>query len=393
MEASEKFEQFSTVFRGLCSFLGCDVMSESWRMDYRTYFMLFLCVVYSTGTLNAIIVAQDLFDLLKGFSFIGFFCQSLVKLYYTIRYQERYHINFSGIRSAIYDGHLTGTETQKRHILADIQLLQLLMKCTVVLYMSTLIIFSLYPAYMYFVVHVKVTILPLVLPGIDIYSVYGYGFTNAVHVFIALWGLLGALVSDTGFMMFVLHFRTYASLFGIDCGEFGKDLVMVESEELPEQEYVAFCRVRMREIYLRHQNVIAYVSSLNLCYETICSVQLATCSFSIMLNLFLALTTDWYATYSFLVVSVFQLLIFCILGAVIQVTNDGLNHDISSLPFYRLPPGEQHMFRLMLFRSQNPPGLFVRGVGPLNMQTFTDIMQKIYSSFAMMYSYLEEVGN
>uniref|UniRef100_A0A182VQK2 Odorant receptor n=1 Tax=Anopheles minimus TaxID=112268 RepID=A0A182VQK2_9DIPT len=216
---------------------------------------------------------------------------------------------------------------------------------------------------MYFAVGVKVTIFPLYIPGIDIYSTYGYGITNSLHMLIAVYGCIGALASDTAFMMFVLHFISYVELFRIECEQFQKDLTDVGNRCEPHMpEYKSFCRQRMRDLYQYHQNVIVYLESLQECYQSICVVQVATCSFSIMFNLFLALT------------------------------NDRLLGYIWNLPWYMLPSDEQLRYKFMLGRSQLPAEMVIRSVGPLNMETFTDIMQKIYSAFTMMYSFLVDLS-
>ncbi|XP_049548015.1 odorant receptor 67d [Anopheles darlingi] len=392
MEASEKFQEFTLFIRRLLRIIGCDVLDGSWKMNFATYFALFLCTGYTIGTVTAIVVAPDFFELLKALSFIGFFFQSTIKLYYSLTDRKAYHKNYSSLGRDIYEKHLDGTASQRKVILQNIDIVLVLKNVTALLYFATLIIFSFYPAYMYFVMHVKVTMLPILFPGLDIYSMYGYGVTTALHVIIAIYGLMGALVSDIAFMQFVLHFKSFAELFQIMCEEFGQQLheKTIDDEPRRRRKYAKFCRHGMRDIYRYHQNTIVYLKSLIMCYGTICVVMVMTCSYSIMLNLFLALMTDWYATYSFLLVSLFQLLIFCMFGAVVQVTNGRLNRTITSLPWYLLPTREQRLYQLMLFKSQLPDEIFILGVGPLNMETFTLIMKKIYSAFAMMYSFLVE---
>ncbi|XP_035781369.1 uncharacterized protein LOC118460828 [Anopheles albimanus] len=394
MEASEKFQELTLFIRRLCRIIGCDVLNESWRMNYATYFLLFLCTIYTVGTVTAIVVAPDFFELLKALSFIGFFFQSTIKLYYTLSDRKAYYRNYTSLGRDIYEEHRDGTASQRKVILQNIDIVLVLKTVTALLYFATLIIFSCYPAYMYFVMNVRVTMLPIIFPGLDIYSMYGYGATTTLHVIIASWGLMGALVSDIAFMQFVLHFKSYAELFQIMCEEFGQQLLEkpIEDEPPRRRKYAAFCRGGMRAIYRYHQNTIVYLKSLIVCYGTICVVMVMTCSYSIMLNLFLALVTDWYATYSFLLVSLFQLLVFSMFGAIIQATNGRLNHTISCLPWYLLPTREQHLYQLMLFKSQLPDEVFILGVGPLNMETFTLIMKKIYSAFAMMYSFVVEDG-
>ncbi|XP_050070265.1 putative odorant receptor 83c [Anopheles maculipalpis] len=393
MDAAKKFHQYERYLRTLCNVLGFDVVSKGWKKSFRTYVTIFLCGQYFLWMVWSIIIASDTFELLKSLSFIGFFFQCSSKMYYTIANAAHYGNNFGGLQETIYNAHMDGTVEQKTVIERVISVILLATKATTVLYTSSLFIFSLYPAYMYFVMNVKVTIFPLYIPGINIYSAYGYGITNSLHMLIAVYGLLGALTSDTAFMLFVMHFISYGELFRIECEQFARDLSdFGEQWERHTPQYKAFCYDRMRALYQYHQKVIEYLSSLQECYHSICVFQVASCSFSVMFNLFLALTTDWYATYSFIVISWFQLFVFSLLGTVMQIMNDRLNIYIANLPWYLLPNEEQQRYNFMLGRSQLPAEMVIRSVGPMNMETFTDIMQKIYSAFTMMYSFLVDLG-
>uniref|UniRef100_A0A182ILZ1 Uncharacterized protein n=1 Tax=Anopheles atroparvus TaxID=41427 RepID=A0A182ILZ1_ANOAO len=391
MEASVKFDQYSAYLRTLCRVIGFDVLSATWKMNYKSYFSLFLCAQYLWWMIHSTIATEGINEMLKSLSFVGFYFQNTVKLYYTLSKTKTYQAIYNKLKLVIYDGHMGGTGDQKAVILRMITLIHNLVKATSVLYYSAIMLFSLYPAYMYFWMDEKVTIFPLHIPFVSIYSLYGYAFTNMIHIVVAFYGLTGAITSDTAFMMFVLHMVTYVDLFRIECERFERDLMASElREEWRSDAYKAFCQRRMQTVYSYHQDIIAYMDSLKLCYKEICLVQVATSSFSIMLSLFLALTTDWYATYSFTLISVFQLFIFSVLGNVVQVMNDRMNGVILDLPWYMLPDGEQKWFRFMLSRSQIPADIEIRGFGPLNMRTFTAIMQKIYSCFMMMLNFLGE---
>ncbi|XP_058130516.1 putative odorant receptor 83c [Anopheles ziemanni] len=391
MEASNKFGQYMAYIRRLCRVLGFDVFNAEWKMNYRSYFSIFLCGLYLWWMLQSAITAEGTREPLKTLAFLGFFFQSTLKIYYTLSNHKNFYSTYYKLEQTIYDGHIGGTAEQKQVILRVITVILDLVKVTTVLYSFSVVMFSLYPAYMYFWEDTKVTIFPLHVPGINIYSLYGYSVTNMLHMLIAVYGLFGALASDTAFMMFVLHIVTYVELFRVECEKLEAELLASEwRERWHSVAYRKFCRQNMVFLYRFHQDIINYMDSLKVCYYQTCMVQVATSSFSIMFNLFLALTTDWYATYSFLAVSLFQLLIFCILGNVIQVMNDRLNQVILNLPWYLLPNGEQKRFLFMLYRSQLPADMDIRGFGPLNMETFTAIMQKIYSAFMMMYSFIEE---
>lgn len=288
MEALDKFMQYTNYVRGLCKVLGMDVLGPNYKRNYRTNISFLMIAIYAILSINSFMLADSSIEMLKAISFGGFFCQCVLKIYFTLTKSEQYHENLTTIKKAIYLDHLDGNERQKREILKTVDLLHVVVKGTTLLYFSSVILFSIYPAYMYFIVDVKVTIFPLYVPGVDIYSAYGYGFTNSIHLLLSIYGLFGALASDTAFIMFVFHIYSYTDLLMIEFDEFADKLGQIE-ESKDTKQYEAYCRFKMREILLNHKDIIAYLVSLNNCYQNISSVQVATCSVSICLNLFLAL--------------------------------------------------------------------------------------------------------
>ncbi|XP_065091494.1 uncharacterized protein LOC135712467 [Ochlerotatus camptorhynchus] len=318
MEALDKFMLYTKYVRGLCSVIGLDVLNPDFKRGFRTYFTFFLMGLYVVLSINSLLAAEDSTEVLKALSFGGFFLQCLLKLIFTMANQNQYHVNHSNLKETIYLKYLEGTDRQKHVILKNVSQLLLLVKGTSLLYCSSILLFSIYPAYMYFIEEVKVPIFPLLVPGIDIYSAYGYGFTNMIHMILAVYGLFGALSSDTGFMMFIFHIVTHTDLLNINFNSFAANLCSLE-EKYRTKDYASFCRVEMRKLYVNHKAVIDFLTSLQMCYESICVVQVVSCVITISLNLLLALMSDWYATYGFLIASLFQLFIYAVLGTLIQL--------------------------------------------------------------------------
>lgn len=291
MEALDKFMQFTNYIRGICKVLGLDVLGPNYERSYRTNISFIMIGIYAMLSFNSFLIAENSIEMLKAVSFAGFFFQCVLKIYFTLDKSEQYHENYTTIKKAIYLEHLDGNERQKTEILKTVDLLHFVVKGTSLLYCSSVLLFSIYPAYMYFIVDVKVTIFPLYVPGVDIYSAYGYGFTNSIHLILSIYGLFGALASDTGFIMFVFHFYTYTDLLMIKFDEFAEKLRQIK-ETKNIKGYDAYCRTKMRDILLTHKDIIFYLDSLKNCYENISIVQVATCSVSICLNLFLALVVS-----------------------------------------------------------------------------------------------------
>ncbi|KAL9694414.1 hypothetical protein quinque_013699 [Culex quinquefasciatus] len=68
--------------------------------------------------------------------------------------------------------------------------------------------------------------------------------------------------------------------------------------------------------------------------------------------------------------------------------NDRIIKLIYNLPWHLLPNNEKKSFCFLLFKSQRPIEILIRGLGPMNVETFTEIMKVIYQAFTMMYSFL-----
>ncbi|XP_011493754.2 odorant receptor 10a [Aedes aegypti] len=389
MEALDKFMLYTKYVRGLCSVIGLDILDPDYKKGFKTYFTFFLMILYVVLTVNSLLTAKGSTEVLMALSFGGFFGQCLLKLIFTLANRKQYYVNHTNLKESIYFKYLHGSEKEKSVIYKNVSQLLMLVKVTSLLYLSSIFLFSLYPAYMYFFENIKVTIFPLLVPGIDIYSAYGYGFTNMIHMFFGVYGLFGALSSDTAFMMFVFHIVSYTDLLQIHFLSFAEKLTSIEVK-YKTKDYAAFCSSKMRELYVSHKEVIDFLSSLKMCYESICVVQVATCVVTISLNLFLALMSDWYATYGFLLASLFQLFIYAVLGTLIQLMNDKISTLVYDAPWHLLPNSDKRSFQFLLYKTQRPIEMFVRGLGPLNVETFTEIMRMIYSSFTMLYSFIVE---
>ncbi|XP_053698707.1 odorant receptor 43a-like [Sabethes cyaneus] len=389
MDALNAFMKYTKYVRFLSSLLGLDVLASDFRTGIRTYISYLVLIVYVILTVNSIIIATDGTDTLKALSFGGFFFQCSLKIYFTLSRSNLYYQNHEQLKKTIYLKHLNGDDKQKVVVLKNITLLLNLVKATTVLYLSTILLFSAYPVYMYVFEKTVAAMFPLYIPGISIESVHGYWITNSFHLLFAIYGLFGALASDTGFMMFIFHIISYIELFAIIFDKFAEGLTLAQSNP-DSKDHSDFCRTQMRQIVISHQEILAYLESLQLCYENICKTQVGTTVITLSVNLFLALVTDWYATYGFVITSLFQLFIYSVLGTIMQLMNERVMRMIYDFPWHLITNSDRRSFTFLLSRSQRPIEMHIRGFGPLNMEAFTEVMRLIYSSFTMLYSFLTE---
>ncbi|XP_053698705.1 putative odorant receptor 83c [Sabethes cyaneus] len=389
MDALNAFMKYMKYLSFLSSPLGLNVFASEYRTGIRTYISYLVLIVYVILTVNSIIIATEGTDILKALSFGGFFFQCALKIYFTLSRSELYYQNHEQLKKYIYLRHLNGDEKQKAVVLKNITLLLNLVKVTTVLYLSTILLFSAYPVYMYVFEKTVITMFPLYIPGVSTESILGYWMTNSFHILFAIYGLFGALASDTAFMMFIFHIVSYTELFAIEFDKFAEDLTLIQNDA-DSKNHSDFCHTQMRQIISSHQEILAYLKSLQVCYENICKTQVGTTVMTLSFNLFLALVTDWYATYGFATASLFQMFIYSVLGTIMQLMNERVMGMIYDFPWHLLTNSERRSFTFLLRRSQLFIEMHIRGFGPLNMEAFTEIMRLIYSSFTMLYSFLTE---
>lgn len=67
--------------------------------------------------------------------------------------------------------------------------------------------------------------------------------------------------------------------------------------------------------------------------------------------------------------SLFLILIFCSLGTIVEIGNDTITNAISNINWNLMEKREQHMYRLLMYGSQNAYLITIGGLTPLNVAT------------------------
>jgi 7tm Odorant receptor len=77
--------------------------------------------------------------------------------------------------------------------------------------------------------------------------------------------------------------------------------------------------------------------------------------------------------YSCILGSSVQLLLFSVLGALIKTKNDDIMTYVNQIKWNLMPVSEQKLVLFLLGNSQQPLGLTIFGIYPLDMETFVQV--------------------
>lgn len=90
---------------------------------------------------------------------------------------------------------------------------RLILKLLVLLYLSSLVMFVLYPVYIYFVQDELVAMFVFEFPYIDPETTIGFVLTNVLQVILYVTGIWGLVLADGLFLVYVVHVLLFMDIF------------------------------------------------------------------------------------------------------------------------------------------------------------------------------------
>ncbi|KAL9708172.1 hypothetical protein quinque_011690 [Culex quinquefasciatus] len=103
-----------------------------------------------------------------------------------------------------------------------------------------------------------------------------------------------------------------------------------------------------------------------------------TSVFVICINIILAVQTDWYACYSFLLLSFISLSIYFVIGNVLEKKLDAQDMCIITFPWNLLNSEQQKEYLFVVSQLQNSLILTIYGFSPLNFETYMEVLKGLY---------------
>ncbi|XP_029727659.1 uncharacterized protein LOC109418136 [Aedes albopictus] len=254
----------------------------------------------------------------------------------------------------------------------------ILLKVLAVLYCSTLLVFALYPLYIYYSERKFIPLFMFEVSYVDWHTVWGYLLTNFVQVLTYVMGLNGMILADGLLVLLVVHGLVYMEVFMIHLGELGKLLESYEASENEEEIFRLW-----RECLLEHQTILEYFSDIENINGGMSLILVFTGVFAICDNLVLCALTDWYASYLFLMICFVQMTIYFTVGNAVELKSDALDISVVNFPWHLLDGDLQKEYLFLICRMRQPIILTVYGFSDLSLETYMSILKALYQ-FAMM---------
>lgn len=160
------------------------------------------------------------------------------------------------IKHDIYDRHRKGNYYQTSIIKLCASRSHVLLIIMAFLYIASVLLFAIYPIYMYLYEGVLETMLIIEIPGISPLQNPGYMCTMIFQYILIIYGSLGCLSGDGIFMMFVMHSTALSDLLKVQLKGLGEFLKENDSFKKPKHPDCRFVRSELHKIFKSHQVII-----------------------------------------------------------------------------------------------------------------------------------------
>ncbi|XP_039451479.1 putative odorant receptor 83c isoform X2 [Culex pipiens pallens] len=367
--------------RWMADFSGVDMMVDNYRFNYRTAICIGTTLM---GTINSIysfvFYYPSLHKICEVIVMFGILIQGVPKLYFGYIHREFYKLQYGRLRTLHYK--YRDHEKLNANLLLLMERIHVLSKLLAIVFIFGGLGYSIYPMYMYWAHNELVLMIAMRVPWVDGDSYTGYIVTSAVQMVMIVITCTGLSAADTVILLFVANLIAYVDVFKNELDELNAML----NEEIRDEKKI---RQQVRTICTQHQDIIEYESDLDERYIVISFGQVIGSVTSMSVSIFLVYMDNFIPGYALVVASFFQLLEFCLLGTILTVKNEDIVEAIYSTNWYLLQEPERRCFGLMLHKSQNFTEMTIGGFAPLNLGTFVAIMNRIYSYFMMLISFIE----
>ncbi|XP_045484839.1 putative odorant receptor 92a isoform X2 [Pieris rapae] len=144
----------------------------------------------------------------------------------------------------------------------------------------------------------------------------------------------------------------------------------------------------LRELVLRHQELIELVNEVQKIYSTsmlfniiISSFTICFCGFNITVIKDVGTS---FAFLNFLLMSLYQIFMLCFFGDIISVSSTRIGDAIYKSKWYEAKPAFKRSLFIIIMRSQKPCTLTAAKFATMNLRAFTTILSRSWSYFALL---------
>lgn len=317
MRPIERFEHiFFKRVGGCAAFCGAAIMRLDWRPTWLVCFWVTLnvsFVLFSVYTL----IAYDSDTFWKMLTIIGVGGQGFVKFMVVITYARRISSMVEFLRCVHVGNGRTRNATNYRILERWSRLFWTVSGAGVVLLQATCM--ALLPLTMLNNWRTGAAELPLpvYLPGIDAGTTAGWWITLAYTVAMLILGAFGLCATDLLLLMLILYVWPLADIFVDQVGQLNRAVAAAPAQRSRRQRRLWWF---YRNLLQQHKALCSYVATIADVYFYVIFTEIYTNALSLCALIFVYLTVDWANLYFVCVLTFSKLLVFCVLGTMVEMT-------------------------------------------------------------------------
>ncbi|XP_061395275.1 odorant receptor 67d-like [Musca vetustissima] len=381
----QRYKVIIRLLRICAAFCGADILQPDYKMNLLTWIVIAFINMFYIFTGYTIYVnlyvEGEWTNVLQALCMVGSAVQGYCKLLNAI-WNKKYLCELLYEVEDIYMEYDRKHEEYRKCLNKSINTVDKCIKSMAVLYAGVIVgVIGIVPFYR-IVFNRRIFVMQFLLPGIDPNTNHGYIIMNFMHCCCILFGAFGNFAADNCFVTLVSHVPLF------------KDILLCKFHDLnvaleAVDEGHPNCRELLKDILRWHQNYMRYITTVKDNYFWVILVQFATISLSLACTLFCLILGKWPGGQTYLVYCFIMLYIYCGVGTVIEISNDGfIDSCYTEVIWYRLPVAERKMLLMMLMMSQNAGGLTIGAVIPLTMNTGLQLTKMIYTMTMMLINFL-----
>ncbi|XP_055678207.1 odorant receptor 30a-like [Lutzomyia longipalpis] len=140
----------------------------------------------------------------------------------------------------------------------------------------------------------------------------------------------------------------------------------------------------IKRIIQLHWEYLSYINNLDEMYNGMFLMQFGSFAFSGSVAMYAGRSTDYFALYSIVLTSLFQLFFYNSLGSIIETKNQDIAFELYNTNWFYMSLSNRKKLLLMLQRAQTVKALTVGHLAPLNLETGMSIYKTLYSYFLLL---------
>ncbi|XP_050077989.1 uncharacterized protein LOC126564908 [Anopheles maculipalpis] len=256
-------------------------------------------------------------------------------------------------------------------------------------YFGSLFIIWINPLFMYFTEGRVMLLFFCEIPYVDWTVNRGYWITVTLQIAFYITGTCGLILVDYLCAYFTINGSLYVDILRFHLNELSELLAEPGYKTRSAPEIIEKVNRKWRICLVEHQQIVEYYDKFSDLWSMINLAQVGCSVFGICINMLIIFLTDWYAAYAILFALFIDLSVHFVLGAIIERKVDDLLISLVHFPWYLLDDRRQKEYKLLLLRAQQPSGMSIAGLTPVNYETYTQIMKMLYQLFALAMNFLK----